>query len=295
MTDHRAFMADVPAALRDRMTALSNGPGLRHLGLHLGLILLVSGLIAVKVPGWWGLLPAQGLLVTFLFTLEHEATHRTPFRSVWLNDWAGRLAGFLLILPFEWFRYFHLAHHRWTNIEGKDPELLGEKPRTWQAWVWHVSGLPYWGSELRLMAALVRGRADGDYLPTGAKGRIIREARIMAVGYLGVAVSLIWSPLALWLWLVPMLLGQPFLRLYLLAEHGDCPRVANMFANTRTTFTNRVVRALTWNMPYHVEHHVWPAVPFHRLPEVHGLMRDRLEVTAESYAAFTADYLRRRL
>ena len=116
-------------------------------------------------------------------------------------------------------------------------------------------------------------------------------AAIYALG----ALSLIWSPLLLWLWLVPVLLGQPFLRLYLLAEHGDCPFVANMFENTRTTYTNRVVRFLAWNMPYHVEHHAYPAVPFHHLPALHDKMREHLQVTAPGYAQFTKDYLARRL
>jgi fatty acid desaturase len=236
----------------------------------------------------------QGVLIIALFMLEHEATHRTPFARPWLNDGAGRLAGVLLFLPFEWFRYFHLAHHRWTNIAGRDPELQAEKPATLRAWALHVSGLPYWGSQLRLMAALVRGRAEGDYLPDGAKGRIVAEARWMALSYAVLGSSLLWTPLLLWVWVLPVLLGQPFLRIYLLAEHGDCPEVANMFENTRTTFTTRAVRWLAWNMPYHVEHHVWPAVPFHRLPEVHRLMRDELRVTAEGYAAFTKGYLERR-
>ena len=47
-------------------------------------------------------------------------------------------------------------------------------------------------------------------------------------------------------------------------------------------------------MPYHVEHHVWPQVPYHRLPELHGMMKDDLQVTAEGYAAFTREYLARR-
>lgn len=102
-------------------------------------------------------------------------------------------------------------------------------------------------------------------------------------------------PQLVWLWIVPALFGQPFLRLYLLAEHGDCPQVANMFDNTRTTFTNRPIRALAWNMPYHTEHHVWPAVPFHQLPNLHTDMRDQLRVTAAGYATFTKGYLARRL
>ena len=70
----------------------------------------------------------------------------------------------------------------------------------------------------------------------------------------------------LWVWIIPALLGQPFLRLYLLAEHGCCAFVANMFENSRTTFTGPLVRFLAWNMPYHAEHHAFPTVPFYRLP-----------------------------
>jgi fatty acid desaturase len=240
------------------------------------------------------LLPLQGVLIVFLFTLEHEATHKTPFASEALNEWVGRGCGFLILLPFEWFRYFHLAHHRWTNIEGRDPELAGEKPASRAAWAWHVSGMPYWVSEARLLVALLRGRAEGEYLPAGAVGRIVAEARWMAAGYAVVLASLLVTPVLFWVWLLPVVLGQPFLRVYLLAEHGDCPRVANMFENTRTTFTSAAVRFLAWNMPYHVEHHVMPGVPFHRLPELHGVMRGELRVTAEGYVAFTKGYLARR-
>ncbi|MBP9047324.1 MAG: fatty acid desaturase [Tabrizicola sp.] len=294
MTDHKAFLSGLPADLREAMTARSDGPGLWHLAGHLGAILGLGALIATGVPGWWLLLPVQGVLIVFLFTLEHEATHRTPFRTVWLNDWAGRLAGVLLVLPFEWFRAFHMAHHRWTNLPGKDPELAGSTPATWAEWVWHVSGLPYWWSELRLMARLIAGRVTEDFVAEGAKGRVVAEARWMMVLYGLAGASLFWTPLLLWVWVVPVLLGQPALRLYLLAEHGDCPEVVNMFENTRTTFTTTGMRWLAWNMPYHVEHHVWPTVPFHRLPEVHGLMKDELRITAEGYAAFTKGYLARR-
>ena len=82
---------------------------------------MVGALIGLQVPGWWVLIPVQGVLITFLFTLEHEATHRTPFGPPALNDWVGRACGMVLVLPFEWFRYFHLAHHRHTNLPGLDP------------------------------------------------------------------------------------------------------------------------------------------------------------------------------
>jgi fatty acid desaturase len=120
------------------------------------------------------------------------------------------------------------------------------------------------------------------------------EARAMLGLYGLAALSLLASPVLLWVWVVPALLGQPALRLYLLAEHGDCPRVADMLANTRTTFTTGLVRFLAWNMPYHTEHHVFPSVPFHRLPALHAHLRAHLKVTAPGYAAFTRAYLARR-
>ncbi len=295
MADHKSFLAALSPDDKAKLTETSDRAGLRHLAGHFGLILLTGALIALKVPFWPLLLPLQGVLIIFLFTLEHECTHRTPFRSERLNDWVGRIAGFLILNPFEWFRYFHLAHHRYTNLPDQDPELEGEKPRTLREWIVHVSGLPTWRSNISVLAALAAGRLRAPYLPERALPRMEREARIMVVIYALALCSLLISPLLLWTWIVPVLLGQPALRLYLLAEHGDCPFVANMFENTRTTFTNRIVRFLAWNMPYHVEHHVFPAVPFHRLPDLHLKMRDALKVTADGYSAFTRDYLARRL
>jgi len=291
---HTEFLSNLPAATRAELIARSPSRGLWHLAGHAGGILMVGMLIAVGVPGWWLLLPVQGVLIVFLFTLEHECTHRTPLPSDALCDRVGRICGWLLINPFLWFRYFHLAHHRFTNLEGKDPELIGTKPQTRKAWLWHVSGLPLWGGSITIVLRLALGRERPDYLPQRARAKAEREARAMLVLYALAAASLLWSDVLLWIWIVPMVLGQPFLRLYLLAEHGDCPQVADMFANTRTTFTTRMVRFLAWNMPYHVEHHVFPNVPFHNLPRLHGLIRDHLRVTSEGYVAFTREYLSRR-
>jgi fatty acid desaturase len=291
--DHKELVASLSPDLRARLTERSDRAGLWHLAGHMGAIGLCSGII-LMTPLWPAALAVQGVLLVFLFTLEHECTHRTPFASDALSDWIGRGCGMVLILPFEWFRYFHLAHHRWTNLPGQDPEMDGEKPDSRAAWAWHVTGLPYWLAAARLMARLVMGQERARYLPDGALPRMRAEARWMILLYAMAAGSLFWSDAILWLWVVPVLIGQPFLRLYLLAEHGDAPMVANMLENSRTTFTNRIVRFLAWNMPYHAEHHSYPQVPFHHLPALHGVMRDHLATTADGFAAFTRAYLARR-
>lgn len=98
-----------------------------------------------------------------------------------------------------------------------------------------------------------------------------------------------WVPFAFWI--VPQLLGQPLLRLYLLTEHTDCTEDANGLTNTRTTLTNGLMRLLMWNMPFHTEHHLYPSIPSHRLPDAHAAVRGRLGVVQDGYARWHRGYL----
>ncbi len=290
--DHKRFLATLSGEERKSLTALSDGPGLSKLFQHVVCMGLVVWLILAGLPGWPLLMLPLGILQVFLFTLLHETVHRTPFQSVWLNRLVGRVCSFILILAADWFRYFHLAHHRFTQEPDRDPELAEPKPETIRQYVLHVSGLGVWRGQI---TALIRNAVwanRDDFVPGRGKAKVMREARTMVAVYLALLAGSVWagSTVLLWTWIVPLLLGQPFLRLYLLAEHGRCAFVANMFENTRTTFTNRFVRWLAWNMPYHAEHHAYPAVPYHRLPAFHARTREHLLETEDGYARFNRVY-----
>lgn len=291
--DHRTIIASLSPEIRDRLTEKSDRAGLVHLAVHWGLIVALGALIVAQVPFWWLLLLPQGILIVFLFTLLHEAVHLTPFRTPWLNNLAARVSGFLLFLPSDWFRYFHFAHHRYTQDPENDPELASPKPDTPMQYIVHVSGLPvYWGEIKGLFVnALDRNRAS--YIPPKGYPKIKTEARVMLALYALLAALSIYfhNAVLIWVWLLPALVGQPFLRLYLLAEHGRCAFVANMLENTRTTKTTWLVRKLAWNMPYHAEHHSYPGVPFHRLPEFHAIIEDQLKVVENGYVRFNARYI----
>ncbi|WP_417205484.1 fatty acid desaturase [Antarctobacter sp.] len=291
--DHKAVLARLPADTRAQLTETRDAPGLWHLASHLGAIIVIGALILARVPFWPVLMLPQGILLVFLFTLLHETVHDTPFRTRWLNRAAGLLCGALLFLPPVWFRWFHLAHHRHTQIPGKDPELAEPKPEALRGWLHHVSGLPVWTGHARTLIRNATGQGDAAYVPTARRTDLTREARrLLGLYACLLLLSLIAGSTALlWVWLIPLLLGQPFLRVYLLAEHGRCAFVANMLENSRTTFTNRLVRWLAWNMPYHAEHHSFPAVPFHQLPALHAHMAPHLAVTENGYRRFTAKYL----
>ena len=291
--DHRELIKSLTAEQRIALTSKSDAIGLLHLASYLGTIAIVGVLIFLRVPFWPFLMVAQGILIVFLFTLMHEAMHRTVFASQWLNDGVGALCGFVLLLPPAWFRYFHFAHHRHTQDPENDPELATPKPETVRDYAIHVSGIPVWKNAVLTLLSNAFGAPEYDYVPASQRKVIQTEARRMLAGYvLVVACSLALQSTALiWLWIVPALLGQPFLRLFLLAEHGRCAFVANMLENSRTTFTTRFVRWLAWNMPYHAEHHALPTVPFHKLPEFHALTRKHLRETENGYTAFNRNYV----
>ncbi len=291
--DHRQLMAGLAPSEREDLLQQSNAPGLARLTGHLGAIVLLGAAIVLRVPYWPLLILPQGILIAFLFCPLHEAAHRTAFRSDALNAVTANIAGFLKLMSPRWFGYFHFAHHAYTQDPERDPELATPKPRTFGQYLIYLSGLTEWSSRIRILLTNAAGRNTDSFVPDRAREKVVREARIYLAQYAAlIGLSLLAGSTALlWAWVVPALVGQPFLRAYLLAEHGLCPYVANMLENTRTTFTTRLVRLIAWNMPYHAEHHAQPSVPFHKLPELHALVREQIRVTVDGYLAFNRKYL----
>mgnify|MGYP001165037411 CR=1 FL=1 len=290
---HQNFLSSLSNETRKSLTKRRDRPGLVHLALHWGLIVILGLAIHLGLPGWQVLLIPQSILTVFLFSLLHESVHRTPFRTGWLNDLTAHVSGFFIFLPSTWFKYFHFAHHRFTQIPGKDPELAIEKPKTKLNYIKYISGIPTWKSNFRTLIKNAMGNCNEDFLPKKAAPRIVKESRFFLLAYTLILCSSIFlgSAALFWIWIFPLFLGQPFLRFYLLAEHGLCPKIANIFENTRTTFTNRIVRFVAWNMPYHTEHHTYPTVPFHKLPDLHEIIQRELINTETSYTAFTGKYI----
>lgn len=291
--NQRQFMASLTKQQRVYFAQKSDVEGLKRLlqqwlliAVLMALVLLSQSLLLKLVF----MLPL-GILLVFQFTLLHETSHRTPFKNRHINDAVGKLCGFILLLPPEWFRLFHLEHHRHTNDPEKDPELASDKPQTHCQYLLHISGLTVWWGSAKSLWSNATNTIDEVYIPEGKSAGIQREARIYLALYVAAAIAiLLGNTVLLSVWIVPVLLGQPFLRLYLLAEHAGCPHTSNLFENTRTTYTNKLVRWLAWNMPYHAEHHVYPAVPFYKLAEVHELSKQYLAVTSDGYMRFNRDY-----
>jgi len=277
------------ARLLGSLTRRCDAAGLAQLAGHVAALVVTGVFVGVSIGTVWLLLalPVHGFVLIFLFAPLHETVHRTAFRSRWMNTVVAWICGALLLLPPDYFRAFHFAHHRYTQDPERDPELAYPKPWSRGSYLWVVSGIPYWRERLVSNWQHARGRVTAPFIGAAARAGIVREARVLVAVYVLVAVVAVaaGSAAPVYYWLLPVLLGQPFLRMFLLCEHTGCALSGDMRMNARTTLTNRAMRRLAWNMPFHTAHHVYPGVPFHGLPEVHRRIRDGVRYEAVGYFA----------
>ena len=265
----------------------SDGPALARAVWHFGMVAVTGTLTWNLRTTIWvlPLLVVQGYMLAFIFCALHETAHRTAFRTRWMNVIIGHLAGFVGFWPYGNYRVYHWDHHRFTQDVDRDPELYFAKPHTVAAYLFVLTGLPNAIRRIGDILRLAVGRADRPWMAPAERRALIVEARAYAAVYLavGAASLLAASPIALLVWIVPWMVGQAFLRPYLLAEHTGCAFTRDSLDNTRTTLTRFVVRLFAWNMPYHAEHHAYPAVPFHALPRLHGHVRARIANVEPGY------------
>lgn len=291
-------ISDIDRETVRRLSRLSDLHGFLQLTVHVGLLSATTFFVwASRGHPWFALaLVLQGMVLVFLFCPLHETVHRTAFASRRVNDLVAWVCGALLMLPPEYFRLFHFAHHRFTQDTARDPELAQPAVASLNSHLWRISGLPYWLDRwsVTLRHALT-GRVSESFVPPNKASLIVREARLLWACYAGVLVASLYLQRAdaLRYWVLPAVLGQPFLRLFLMAEHSGCPFNELMLANTRTTYTNAAVRLLTWQMSYHAEHHWLPSAPFHALRKVNSIIGSRVQVTARGYVALHRELWRR--
>ncbi|SKA04750.1 Fatty acid desaturase [Enhydrobacter aerosaccus] len=291
-------MRVVPAPVLKRLYARSDVAGALQTAAHL-VLLVAGGWLVWATRGTWWVLPAlvmQGLFINALFAAMHESVHYGSFKTRWMADLLAFFSGAAILNNAGYYRHYHMAHHRYTQDPARDPELLSAPaPTRWGQYLWRVSSIPFLVLRLRDVFLFPFGYRGGiTYIHEQAWPEVRRWGRWLLVFYaLLLAGSLaLHTTLLLWVWLLPLLVGLPFLRLYLVCEHTLCPHSDDGFANTRTTLSNPLVRFLMWNLPYHAEHHLFPNIAFHHLPEAHTYLRPHLKHVAKGYIQVQAEILR---
>lgn len=270
----------------------SDWKGLRQTLGHLGLLVITGSAAWVSAEnGAWGWLLLSlflhGTIYHFLLNGFHELCHSSVFESKALNTFFLNLISFLSLHNPVMFWASHQEHHKYTLHPPDDLEVVFPVHLPFKGFLQSVIINP-WGlrNRFKSIIRLSRGRLEGEWenalFPESEpkqRQRLFNWARLMLVGHsLILVVSLYFG----W-WLIPVLTtfasfyGGWLLYLCNNTQHvGLQDDVDDYRLCTRTIILNPVVRFLYWHMNYHIEHHMYAAVPCYNLHKLHALIKDDL-------------------
>jgi fatty acid desaturase len=272
---------------------------------------------------WWSLVVAAGVLMWFTretpwFALAffvyatlycgpadsrwHESSHGTPFKTRWMSDVLYQSASFMVLRrPTRW-RWSHTRHHTDTLVTGRDPEVAVPVPTDLLGLLLNLFALKSGPRELWRVLANACGHMDEEektFVPEMEWHKVRREARVWVLIYAVVIATALttqsWLPL-FYIGL-PSFAGAWLYNFFGLTQHAGLPEnVLDHRKNCRTVYMNPVFRFLYWNMNYHIEHHMFPMVPYHALPRLHEAIKadcpPPYEGTVAAYAEIIPAVLR---
>jgi len=277
------YKSPVPRAVMKELMQRSDAQGIRDTLLWYALI-LGSGVLAYLSWGTAWAIPAFLLYGTLYCSPAdsrwHEAGHGTPFKTRWMSDVLYQLASFQVFRRPTVWRWSHARHHTDTLVRGRDPEVAAPVPTDWVSMLLNIFAIKNVPSEtLKVIANAFGqiGEVEKTFVPEMEWPKIVREARIWVAVYAVVIGLCIYSGSIMPLLLVglPSMYGAWLYNFFGWTQHAGLPEnVLDHRLNCRTVYMNPAFRFLYWNMNYHVEHHMFPMVPFHALPRLHEAIKD---------------------
>ncbi len=256
----------------------SDVAGWRHFGVWL--VLLIGSLVGVIATwrSWWSIpfLTVYGVMYAMSDHHAHELSHGTPFKTRAVNEIFYHLSGFMTLHEARYWRWSHTRHHTDTLLVGRDPEIAVPVPPKLLALVLNFFFIPAGTGQLRNITKIaITGRITGDgdhFIPMSERGKVVRNSRVYtAIFALTIAACVVFrTPLPVILIVTPRFWGGPFAQIFNVTQHAGLPEnVYDHRLNCRTVLMNPVFEFLYMNMNYHVEHHMFPMVPFNALPQLH--------------------------
>ena len=256
----------------------------------LGVIVMHYSHWAVRLIGY----TLMGILIHGLGNFMHEGIHGNLFRSRRLNRWIGFLAGAPTLLPASAFGANHLLHHKYTRTD-RDPDemmYISDSPwlRTLFFYFWFFFGTIIFGFRVPYVV-LTR------CTPAERKAAFIERA-IMTLALLGIVVAAYHFEFlngVLHCWVIPLVVASLLGNVRGWAEHQlTIPN--HPLTQTRTVTSSRWFSFFNINLNYHLEHHLFPGVPWYNLPRLHRLLLPEYEKAGasvyRSYFRFVWDAFR---
>lgn len=209
-----------------------------------------------------------GLSLSTLSVLSHESSHNLFTRNPKIDRWIGFVCGIPILFSAMGYRIMHPIHHKRLRTE-EDPDDIenATKDPTLLRWVY----IAVFFVSVYLYLIMV---------PTNAFRNGSRSDRISVIlEFFAMAgiVALGWILLPVqWMiegWLLPLIVAGQIANIRGIAEHGMTTS-GNEMTDTRTVATHPALSFLMCNINFHIEHHLYPGVPWYNLPKVHRLLEE---------------------
>ncbi|MEK0450150.1 MAG: hypothetical protein RL088_2418 [Verrucomicrobiota bacterium] len=244
--------------------------------------------------GWFYAIPLYILAGASLHGISlftHEAVHGTLSANPLWNRVAGALCAIPVLQNCSAYRVLHLRHHRDLGDDG-DPDHYANYTR----WSWLIFSMNWLrliaGYPVYIVAIPILGFKHGN-----ARDGLAIIAEVLATA--GVIIGILRASVpAAWLlhgWLVPMIFINTMVNIRGMSQHTLLEHTSDEILGTRTILTSRLVRFFMCNENYHLEHHLWPGIPWYGLPAAHEAAAPELKRRGapfiRSYGSFVREFI----
>jgi fatty acid desaturase len=274
-----------------------------------GLLFFSTWLVSTGLTTWlllttWGTVwvaPAlilHGAVLSFAYAASHEGAHGTAFQTPWLNEVVFYLTSFVFGEEPMYRRYSHGRHHLATWYPGFDSQMPYRNPMS--RWLWLRETLaiiaPFIG--IGQMMRHARGMLNSDersFVPADRVRQLVWGSRLFLAGYGLILASplVLHSAFVLVAFFGGRLAGGWVVQLFINSQHMCMSEaVPDHRFSTRSLICLPPTRVLYWNMNFHIEHHLYPGVPFHALAELNGLIKHELPAPTRGAVAANLEILR---
>lgn len=271
-----------------RIDASRNWKILFYVGLWIlsGWLLLTVHILAVQLLCSF----AIACCVNGLPILMHEACHSLLHENRVVNRWLGFFCGLPGLVSVSAYRSIHLVHHGHTR-SNEDPDDMENSSTKSIPLVLVYFVVLFVGIYIYIFTVPFVGYKKAQ---PRARFGILLEYALMAALYSAVVLLIPFSTVVQ-VWLIPLLIAGQLSNVRGLAEHGLTSK-GNEFLSSRTVLSNRFVSFVMCNLNYHLEHHLFPGVPWYNLPRLHELLEEDYRRAGasvyRSYTEFLVDFFK---
>lgn len=277
------YQSSIARKTMRKLLIRKDGPAIKDTLLLLS-ILIITAITTISLWGTiWVVIPYLIYAVFYATSSDsrwHECSHGTAFKTDWMNNVVYEVASFMVMRESVVWRWSHTRHHSDTIIVGRDPEIQIPRPPNVMNLILSIFNIGVYKSYYPSLIKHAFGKitaAEKSYIPESEYGKVFKVARIYLIIYvviIGLSLILqIWIPI--FLFILPHFFGTWLMIIHNTTQHaGLAENVLDHRLNCRTVYMNPISRFIYWNMNYHIEHHMFPLVPYHALPKLHKLIKD---------------------